>query len=176
MAFTSNCPKCQKQILVPDGVCSDAVVQCPLCSGEYSLGEIFAAAPPALIVVHPGNTGAAAADGAFRARPFRRRLQLRPRRLRRARAVFFGPSRRTLDAGRRPPAVRRRRSPTDDTRLRHGFRWPCRAPRPRIAGTRRGDRGVCVRRGSRSRCGSRRQCAVRAFRRAVGRAAFRGGA
>ena len=58
MAFTSNCPKCHNQILVPDGVCADGVVRCPLCSAEYALGEIFAAAPPVLIVVHPGSTGA----------------------------------------------------------------------------------------------------------------------
>ena len=56
MAFTSSCPKCQKQVLVPEGTCPDAVVQCPICSGEYSLGEILASAPPALIVVHPGST------------------------------------------------------------------------------------------------------------------------
>ncbi|MGA2254639.1 MAG: hypothetical protein ABSG53_08265 [Thermoguttaceae bacterium] len=60
MAFTASCPKCQKQVLVPEGECHDAVVQCPLCSGEYSLGEIFASAPPALIVIHPGSTGATA--------------------------------------------------------------------------------------------------------------------
>ncbi len=55
MAFISSCPKCQKQILVPDGTCSDAVVQCPICMGAYSMGEIYAAAPLALIVVHPGS-------------------------------------------------------------------------------------------------------------------------
>ena len=60
MAFTSSCPKCQKQVLVPEGTCPDAVVQCPICSGEYSLGEILASAPPALIVVHPGSAAAAA--------------------------------------------------------------------------------------------------------------------
>ena len=65
MAFTSSCPKCQKQVLVPDGACPDAVVQCPLCSVEYSLSEILASAPPALIVVHPGS--AAARPGCRRA-------------------------------------------------------------------------------------------------------------
>ena len=44
MAFLSNCPKCQKPVLVPDGTCPDAVVQCPVCAGEYSLGEIMALA------------------------------------------------------------------------------------------------------------------------------------
>jgi hypothetical protein len=58
MAFTSSCPKCQKQVLVPEGVSHDAVVQCPLCSGEYSLGEILAGAPPALIIVHAGSAAA----------------------------------------------------------------------------------------------------------------------
>ena len=68
MAFTSSCPKCQKQVLVPEGTCPDAVVQCPICSGEYLLREILAAAPPALIVVHPGSTAAttqSAAAAAF---------------------------------------------------------------------------------------------------------------
>jgi hypothetical protein len=61
MAFISSCPKCQKPVLVPDGASTDAVVQCPLCSGEYSLGEIFASAPPALIVIHPGSAAATVA-------------------------------------------------------------------------------------------------------------------
>ncbi|MGO9112672.1 MAG: hypothetical protein ACLP9L_25855 [Thermoguttaceae bacterium] len=60
MAFTSNCPKCQKQVLVPDGAHPDAVVQCPICAGEYSMGEILGSAPPALIVVHPGSTAVTA--------------------------------------------------------------------------------------------------------------------
>ncbi len=55
MAFISSCPKCQKQVLVPDGTGSDALVQCPVCAGEYTLAEILASAPPALIVVHPGG-------------------------------------------------------------------------------------------------------------------------
>ena len=55
MAFISSCPKCQKQVLVPDGTSADAVVQCPICSVEYSMGDLLAAAPPALIVVHPGT-------------------------------------------------------------------------------------------------------------------------
>ncbi len=58
MAFSSNCPKCQKQVLVPEGICPDAVMQCPLCSAEFALGEILASAPPALIVIHPGSTAA----------------------------------------------------------------------------------------------------------------------
>ncbi len=43
MAFTSNCPKCQKQVLVPDGTYPDAVVRCPVCGGEYWLAEILRA-------------------------------------------------------------------------------------------------------------------------------------
>jgi hypothetical protein len=39
-------------------------VQCPLCSGEYSLGEILASAPPALIIVHSGSAGATAQGAA----------------------------------------------------------------------------------------------------------------
>lgn len=58
MAFISNCPKCQKPVLVPEGPGHDAVVQCPACLAEYSLGEIIAAVP-ALIVVHPGSVPAA---------------------------------------------------------------------------------------------------------------------
>ena len=49
--FTSNCPKCQKQITVPDGVGPAALVRCPLCDEQYTLGEALAIAPPALIVV-----------------------------------------------------------------------------------------------------------------------------
>jgi hypothetical protein len=64
MAFISSCPKCQNQVLVPDGACQDAEVKCPLCSAEYSLGEILAAAPPALIIVHPGSVAAPAAAAA----------------------------------------------------------------------------------------------------------------
>ena len=61
MPFTSSCPKCQKQVLVPDGTCVDAVVRCPVCSEVYSLGEILAAVP-ALIVVHPGSSPAVAME------------------------------------------------------------------------------------------------------------------
>ena len=64
MAFISSCPKCQKQVLVPDGTCPDAVVQCPICSGEYSLGDLLAAAPPSLIVIHAGSTAVTAAPAA----------------------------------------------------------------------------------------------------------------
>ena len=60
MAFISSCPKCQKQVLVPDGTSPDAVVRCPICAVEYSLGEILAMVPPALIVVHAGSAVAPA--------------------------------------------------------------------------------------------------------------------
>jgi hypothetical protein len=51
MSFTSDCPRCRKQVMVPDGACAEALVRCPVCMAEYSLGEVLAAAPPALIVV-----------------------------------------------------------------------------------------------------------------------------
>ena len=57
MAFISSCPKCQQQVLVPDGTYPDAVVKCPVCSGEYSMGEILAAVRRR-IVVHPGSAPA----------------------------------------------------------------------------------------------------------------------
>lgn len=60
MAFISGCPRCQKPFLVPEGHGHDAVVQCPACFAEYSLGEILTSIP-ALIVVHPGG-GAAAVE------------------------------------------------------------------------------------------------------------------
>ena len=51
MSLTSNCPKCQKQIMVPDGLGADTQVRCPLCQAEYPLSDALALAPPALIVV-----------------------------------------------------------------------------------------------------------------------------
>ena len=62
MAFISNCPKCQKSVLVPEGHGHDAVVQCPACFAEYSLGEILSAVP-ALIVVRPSTSAAVATNG-----------------------------------------------------------------------------------------------------------------
>jgi hypothetical protein len=47
----STCPRCQKQVSVPPGVDSAALVRCPLCSGEYALNEALAWTPPALIPV-----------------------------------------------------------------------------------------------------------------------------
>ena len=41
MAFISSCPKCQKQVLVPDGTCPDAVVQCPRLLGRILDGRDF---------------------------------------------------------------------------------------------------------------------------------------
>jgi hypothetical protein len=60
MAFISGCPKCQKPVLVPEGHSHDAVVQCPACFAEYSLGDILASIP-ALIVVRSGEMEAPAA-------------------------------------------------------------------------------------------------------------------
>lgn len=53
MSLTSSCPKCQKQVMVPDGLGADVQVRCPLCEAEYTVGEALAMAPPALIVVSP---------------------------------------------------------------------------------------------------------------------------
>ncbi len=57
MAFVAGCPKCQKYVLVPEGQGHDAVVQCPACMAEYSLGEILASIP-ALVVVRPSKAAA----------------------------------------------------------------------------------------------------------------------
>jgi hypothetical protein len=51
MSFTSSCPKCQRQVTVPDGVAADLLVRCPLCEAEYPMSEALATAPPALVVV-----------------------------------------------------------------------------------------------------------------------------
>lgn len=61
MSLTPNCPKCQKQVTVPDGVSTDAIVRCPLCQAEYSISEALALLPPLLIVVRPGIASAVAA-------------------------------------------------------------------------------------------------------------------
>ena len=59
MSFTSSCPKCLSQVVVPDGVNSDAVVRCPLCQSEYPISEAIALAPPSLIIVSFGSPTAA---------------------------------------------------------------------------------------------------------------------
>ena len=51
MSLTSQCPKCEKQVMVPEGVAADAVVRCPLCQEEYPVGDALAKLPPTLIVV-----------------------------------------------------------------------------------------------------------------------------
>ena len=62
MSFTSNCPKCQKPITIPDSVGPAALVRCPLCDEQYPLGEALALAPPALIVVAGGEEAPLAAS------------------------------------------------------------------------------------------------------------------
>ena len=48
MSTISSCPRCQKQVSIPGGVPSTALVRCPLCAAEYPLAE---AVPPELIPV-----------------------------------------------------------------------------------------------------------------------------
>ncbi len=49
----SSCPNCQQQVSIPPGANSAALVRCPLCDGEYPLGDALALAPPELILVEP---------------------------------------------------------------------------------------------------------------------------
>jgi hypothetical protein len=63
MSLTSNCPKCEKQVIVPDGVAADAVVRCPLCLAEYVVHEALANLPPMLIVVSPAAATGAEGSG-----------------------------------------------------------------------------------------------------------------
>lgn len=66
----STCPRCQKQVSIPAGVDSAALVRCPLCSGEYALSEAEALAPPELIpVVLPAIEGLTAAAHEATAEP-----------------------------------------------------------------------------------------------------------
>ena len=50
-ALPSACPKCQKQVAIPDGAEPESRVRCPLCDAEYALSEALALAPPALILI-----------------------------------------------------------------------------------------------------------------------------
>jgi hypothetical protein len=51
MPFTSSCPKCQKQVTVPDHVGAASLVRCPLCEAEFELREALALGPPALVII-----------------------------------------------------------------------------------------------------------------------------
>ena len=53
MSAISTCPKCQRQVAIPTGADSSAMVRCPLCSVEYPLSEALALVPPELILVAP---------------------------------------------------------------------------------------------------------------------------
>jgi len=53
MSAISTCPKCQRQVAIPTGADSAAMVRCPLCSVEYPLSEALALVPPELILVAP---------------------------------------------------------------------------------------------------------------------------
>jgi hypothetical protein len=65
MSATSTCPKCLRQVTIPDGADLAATVRCPLCGGEFSLHDALAPLPPELIMVqHPETTEAAGNAGA----------------------------------------------------------------------------------------------------------------
>ena len=64
MSFTSSCPRCQKQVTVPNEAAAEAIVRCPLCSAEYPLSESLALVPPALIIVSGAAVPALQAAGA----------------------------------------------------------------------------------------------------------------
>ena len=51
MSFTSSCPKCQKEVTVPDRIGAASLVRCPLCEAEFELREALALGPPALVVI-----------------------------------------------------------------------------------------------------------------------------
>ena len=163
MAFLSSCPKCQRQVLVPEGVCPDAVVQCPLCAGEYSLAEIFASAPPALIVVHPGNSGATAPAAAAAAST--------------AGVIFSAHRVEPALHDAEPLLFENDEVQLVDTGLRHGLFEPCRAPCRRSGRTGGRGRRVCTQHGGSSRkriTPSRCWPSLSASQRANRRAAVRG--
>ena len=57
------CPRCGGHVSLPLGTVPTVQVRCPLCSDQYSLGEILAALPPVLEVLdeHSAQTAMAAA-------------------------------------------------------------------------------------------------------------------
>lgn len=50
---TVACPRCRDEVMLPPHVSDDVLVRCPLCSEEYSLGEVTRGLPPTLVVVGP---------------------------------------------------------------------------------------------------------------------------
>ncbi len=39
MSVTSSCPRCQKQVTIPDGLGAASLVRCPLCEAEYRIAR-----------------------------------------------------------------------------------------------------------------------------------------
>ena len=55
MAFITSCPKCKKQVLVPDGTCPES--SCSVrAAWRIFHGRDPRVGPPALIVIHPGTS------------------------------------------------------------------------------------------------------------------------
>ena len=49
MPVVSTCPKCEQQVMIPDGIDREALVRCPLCEAEFPLGEAMTGLPPVLV-------------------------------------------------------------------------------------------------------------------------------
>src|SRR3972149_3449742 len=62
MPSLTSCPRCDMQVLVPDGVRTETLVRCPLCDEEYPLGEVFDGVP--MLVVVGGADAIAGESGA----------------------------------------------------------------------------------------------------------------
>jgi hypothetical protein len=63
MPLVSKCPKCRRQVTIPDGLDPQCEVRCPLCVAVYRLEEALAEAPPALIPIDTGAIRGPAAGG-----------------------------------------------------------------------------------------------------------------
>ncbi len=53
----SSCPRCAKQIAIPEGVSQTARVRCPLCNEEYTLADVLVHVPPMLVIVEEASGG-----------------------------------------------------------------------------------------------------------------------
>lgn len=56
----AQCPRCHENVRVPEAA-ETAVVRCPWCGEEYSLGECLRGLPPALILVSPLDSAGSSA-------------------------------------------------------------------------------------------------------------------
>ena len=63
MSVVANCPECERQVTIPDGIDPEVPVRCPLCSAEYPLSEAMATAPPELVPVAAIGDGFSSAGG-----------------------------------------------------------------------------------------------------------------